>query len=318
MKNAEKWQHPTRFTGLYPDGWAGFTWLDWDNTNKVYHPGEDYNWSDGTGGNADLGQRVEAVANGICIYTGQSSKGYGNMIILKHLLGYNTKRFIKETYGIETDELYSLYAHLRDIKVAVGNEVDMGALIAEVGKSGVTWAHLHFEIYAPIGKMTSLNWRDYPIGWSKEDIRKYYIPPYLFIESTKNQESYDNFMGKSKEYWLQVEKDRESLMKQVGECDTKWAKKLEIERGKTEVEKKKSKQLEAESAKYVTTIDGLEESVRKSKEDFDKKLEKKDNEIDKLKNRIAIVLEDNAENYKFIEALKLVLYTASKWLSKGK
>ncbi len=63
--NADKWVHPTKFTGEYPD-WAGFTFEDWDATNKVYHPGDDYNFG---GGDDDCGQDACSVAAGIVIHT---------------------------------------------------------------------------------------------------------------------------------------------------------------------------------------------------------------------------------------------------------
>lgn len=306
MKNADQLTHPTRFTGQYPNGWAGFTFSDWDNTNKVYHPGDDYNWNgDKKGGDADLGQRVEAMGNGIVVHTSKSTRGYGNLIIIKHTLGYNMKRFIKETYGIETDELYSLYAHLQDILVAVGNEVDMGALIGHVGKSGTKWAHLHQEVYAPIGRMLELNWRDYPIGWSKEEIQKYYLSPYKLVESVKNMESYETFLGKKKDYWLAVEKDREDLMKQVGECDKKWALRLQAA-------DKKYEQAEARSAKLEAKLTTLEEKAKLSTEAFEIELQKSKDRLIECQKRVSAVIEDNAENYRFWEAVKIAIAVIKK------
>jgi len=171
MKNAEKFIHPTKFTGNWPN-WNGFAFLDWHKENNVYHPGEDYNFGYG---DQDLGQDTNCTANGIVVHVSKRTTGYGNLIICKHNLGYNLRKFIKETYGIDTNKLYSLYAHLKDISVNVGDEIDCGQKIGTVGKSGTKWAHLHFEIFAPIGEIAKKAWRFYPVGWSKEKIGSHII-----------------------------------------------------------------------------------------------------------------------------------------------
>lgn len=175
---------PTEFTGLYPQGWAGYTFLDYDQASNTFHPGDDYNW--GTYGDADLGKAVVATAKGTCIYSGSDTVGYGNMIVLSHKLNDRERIFIKHTYNIDTVLLYSLYGHLQERMVAVGNTVDSGSLIGRIGKSGTQYAHLHFEIYAPIGELANKPWRFYPVGWSKEQIKKYWLPPFLFINAYKN------------------------------------------------------------------------------------------------------------------------------------
>ena len=109
--------------------------LQWHTKNNVWHSGDDYNLGYG---NQDLGQSVKCCASGIVIHTSKSTVGYGNIVVIKHQLGYNLKRFIKQTYGIDTDVLYSFYAHLQDFIVAVGNEIDGDALIGHVGK----WNHI--------------------------------------------------------------------------------------------------------------------------------------------------------------------------------
>lgn len=295
MKNADKWIQPTAFTGNYPD-WAGFTFLDWDVNNNVFHPGDDYNFGFG---DQDFGQAVKSTANGIVVYTSKSMQGYGNLCIIKHTLGYNLKRFIKENYGIETDVLYSLYAHLKDMLVSTGNEIDADALIGHIGKSGTKWAHLHFEIYQAI---PDTGWRYYPTGKSKEWIQDYYLPAYKFIESTKNIESYDNYLGKPKDYWLQVEKDREALLNQIGSIDQEWSKKLQKVTNEFST-------CTIDSATLQTKLESCATTSQKERDDFAIKLATKQNEVNEAKNRITEVLKDNADNYKFIESLKLVVYT---------
>jgi hypothetical protein len=55
---------------------------------------------------------------------------YGNFVVIRH-----------------TDEMYTLYAHLSEIDVEIGDVVKAGHKIGEVGQSGVaTGSHLHFEV----------------------------------------------------------------------------------------------------------------------------------------------------------------------------
>lgn len=72
---------------------------------------------------------VRAAANGVVTYAGWM-KGYGNLVIIKHLNGYETR-----------------YAHLNKIEVKNKQKVKAEQLIAESGETGnVTGPHLHFEI----------------------------------------------------------------------------------------------------------------------------------------------------------------------------
>lgn len=177
----DKYTHPTQFTGTYPD-WAGFTWLDWDAPSNSFHPGDDYN--KGPYGDSDLGQPVYAVYKWRVVHCSRASSGYGNMVVLEHNLTQPQKDFIKQKYNITTNQVYSLYAHLTDYNVSIGNTGERGALIGRLGKTGNAgnYAHLHCELYAPIGEMAALDWRFYPIGWTKARIQKYWLPIYSFIE----------------------------------------------------------------------------------------------------------------------------------------
>lgn len=313
MKNADKWVQPTNFTGNYPD-WNGYTWLDWSPEAKCYHPGDDYNF--GFGDN-DLGQAVVATAAGKVFHTSKSTTGYGNLVIIKHTLGYNLKRFIKETYGIETDELYSLYAHLKDILVSVGNEIDEGALIAHVGKTGTKWAHLHFEVYSLWKDLKNTAYRFYPVGWSKEQIAENWLPAYKFIESTKNTESYETFLGKPKAYWVQVEKDREKLLVDSGKCDDKILT-VKVEMQEIIDEKQKEvEQLTNESARLQEITEKAQNREKGLIEGFTAQINLLKNDKRGLEIRITEILSEQSEKYKVGEAVMLLIETIKKVFRKG-
>ena len=97
-----------------------------------HHTGDDLN---GIGGmNTDLGDPVFATADGLVVYAGDPSPGWGNIVILNH-----------RTAAGEC--LQSMYAHLDRIDVTPGEWVARGWRIATVGTAhGMYPAHLHFEI----------------------------------------------------------------------------------------------------------------------------------------------------------------------------
>ncbi len=88
-----------------------------------YHPG------------IDIANRaappIIAADSGTVITAGWDGTGYGNMIIIDHGNGYRTR-----------------YGHLKAIYVSVGQTVQRGNAIGQMGSTGrSTGTHLHFEIY---------------------------------------------------------------------------------------------------------------------------------------------------------------------------
>lgn len=75
------------------------------------------------------GQPVRAAAPGRVVYRGNSLKGYGNLIIVKH-----------------NDDFLSAYAHNSKIHVQENEIVKAGQVIADIGNSGTDQTKLHFEI----------------------------------------------------------------------------------------------------------------------------------------------------------------------------
>lgn len=78
---------------------------------------------------APAGAEVRSVGVGSVVYSGWL-KGYGNLVIVDHGDGY-----------------HSLYAHLANSQVEVGNEVEEGEAIGQVGDTGsLKGSYLYFEI----------------------------------------------------------------------------------------------------------------------------------------------------------------------------
>ena len=78
---------------------------------------------------APQGSDIKAAAEGKVSFSGWKP-GYGNMVIIEHSGGYETR-----------------YAHNSDNKVRKGDIVRSGQVVAEVGQTGrATGAHLHFEV----------------------------------------------------------------------------------------------------------------------------------------------------------------------------
>jgi murein DD-endopeptidase MepM/ murein hydrolase activator NlpD len=76
------------------------------------------------------GSSVRAAEAGEVIYVGSAVEGFGNLILIKHANGY-----------------VSAYAHLKDINVAKGTQVNRGDSIGTVGMTGaVNRPQLHFEL----------------------------------------------------------------------------------------------------------------------------------------------------------------------------
>jgi hypothetical protein len=114
---------------------------DWYNaqafgnkTSYGWHEGCDYNLK--TGGDTDLGQPLYAIADGTVKYYHKGShptKGFGLHLVVEHDTPVG-KRWVH-------------YAHCQSSNFTnTVKEVKEGEKIAEVGKSGTSWGHLHFSI----------------------------------------------------------------------------------------------------------------------------------------------------------------------------
>ena len=76
-----------------------------------------------------LGEPVQAAADGKVVYAGNSLRGYGNLVIVKHDNTYLTA-----------------YAYNKNLLVKEGDSVRKGQKIAEMGDTDTNAVKLHFEV----------------------------------------------------------------------------------------------------------------------------------------------------------------------------
>jgi murein DD-endopeptidase MepM/ murein hydrolase activator NlpD len=85
---------------------------------------------DGIDVSAARGTLVRAAEQGVVVYSGSGFSDYGNLVVVRHSRDYATA-----------------YAHNRRNRVARGQRVARGEVIAEVGTTGnASGPHLHFEV----------------------------------------------------------------------------------------------------------------------------------------------------------------------------
>lgn len=120
----------TRIVQTTPDAGAvtAFGTFSWPAAGRItqgyrfYHKALDI--ANGGGG------PILAADGGTVIASGWDASGYGNRAIIDHGNGYHT-----------------LYAHMSVLQVVVGQTVNRGAVIGQMGSTGrSTGTHLHFEI----------------------------------------------------------------------------------------------------------------------------------------------------------------------------
>ena len=98
-------------------GWR----IDPFNGNKAFHEGLDFS--------ADMGTPIHAAAGGI-VTAAEQMPDYGKIVKIYHGSGLETR-----------------YAHASKLLVKVGERIEKGQVVAEVGSTGrSTGAHLHYEI----------------------------------------------------------------------------------------------------------------------------------------------------------------------------
>mgnify|MGYP000284660959 CR=1 FL=1 len=101
--------------------------LSWPAKGKVTEEFNDKNKGIDIAGK--VGEAVQAASDGNVVYAGNSLRGYGNLVIIKHDNTYLTA-----------------YAHNSKLLVKEGDNVRKGQKIAEMGDTDATSVKLHFEL----------------------------------------------------------------------------------------------------------------------------------------------------------------------------
>jgi len=111
-----------------PSGGFNFVWP----ANNRFLSGWDYNPNTHPGIDiaAGMGAPIYASETGVVVFSGWSTRGYGNLVIIDHGNGWQTA-----------------YAHLSQINYGCGAAIYQGQLVGLSGSTGnSTGAHLHFEM----------------------------------------------------------------------------------------------------------------------------------------------------------------------------
>ncbi len=137
----------------------------WEDNQRRggHHTGDDLN---GIGGmNTDLGDPVFAASDGLVVYTGEPSPGWGKIVILAHQLDSG-------------ETVQSMYAHLDSIDVTYGDLIPRSSKIGTVGTAnGYYPAHLHLEIRKSDGVDIGSGYTSFPMNR---------ISPSAFVDSLHN------------------------------------------------------------------------------------------------------------------------------------
>lgn len=147
----------------------GYEYLDYVSLG-VLHSGKDYNFGSGS---QDEGLPVYAITDGEVVYAKDTKNGWGNLVVIYH-----------PAYGVWTRS-----AHLKNIKVKVGEKIKEGAILGGIGGTGGWTPHLHFDVILKELK----TWEKYTTGMSEQKVREYYANPELWInemiaDEQKNKE----------------------------------------------------------------------------------------------------------------------------------
>lgn len=149
----EKVSPVTGQAGYPGSGWqvtSGYATQAYFDRFGAWHTGHDLAKS------RDGGEQIYAVADGVVKYAEFAGHdGFGNLVFIKH-----------------NDNLFTRYAHLREVHVQRNDQVSAGQIIGTLGTTGrSTGNHLHFDL------MVKSNALDWP-GLDRQRLLVQYIDPY--------------------------------------------------------------------------------------------------------------------------------------------
>ena len=150
----------------------GNGYLDYFPPHNVFHCGIDYNH--GPTAYADYGQDVLSPTWGVVEYVSPegTNGGLGNHLVVRY-----------PHHGV-----WARLLHLEEILVSVGQKVAPGQLIARLGDSGTTSAHLHAEVLNEAGLAWIKAWRRpygrYPTGLPKATVASMWLDPEKWVRES--------------------------------------------------------------------------------------------------------------------------------------
>jgi hypothetical protein len=169
----------------YPIGKSKDSNLYWDcsdndfgnylGTYNGYHSGEDWNLKGAKDGEVDNGKPVYSIGEGKVVVV-SDLKSLGYLVIIEHEGNFTVpakeinSNNNKASYKKETvNKIYSVYLHLKDIKVKKDDKVNENTVLGYIMNPG-GGSHLHFEIrknndghdssWSLVGDST--NWQKFP------------------------------------------------------------------------------------------------------------------------------------------------------------
>lgn len=147
---------------VWPGAWVDATGFCVWYFDKWWHTGADLNLN-APHFDADRSAPVYAIADGE-VYAVRDYDGWGRVLCIKHA------------------ECLSRYAHVEDVRVEEGAQVETGQQIARIGNAGGRYPyHLHFDIARVSARMAR-----YPGDWpgaDKQRVLSDYLDPLGFLKS---------------------------------------------------------------------------------------------------------------------------------------
>jgi hypothetical protein len=157
---------------IWPGKWTDATpYL----TSYAYgiHTGADLNLNVPGGWDSDAHSPVYSIGSGIVTYAQRwpNPKYWGNIVIVNHGM-------------VDGKPLFSRYAHVENIRVTVGQPVEMGDQVAQVGNGfGLFMYHLHFDISATTILLSEpQNWPAPASNKNRSLVMQHYIDPKQWLQ----------------------------------------------------------------------------------------------------------------------------------------
>ena len=159
---SDSFAYPIGKTQTVTQAKDGDEWYNAQDFGRNDHLGED--WNKNTGGNTDCGEPVYAAGNGVIKFAQDAGPGWGNVVIIDHVLPSGEK-------------IQSVYGHLQEMAKTSG-EVKKREQIGKVGNANGRYScHLHFEMR----KENCPVWGQAGGGYSSD--RAGWVDPSDFIDS---------------------------------------------------------------------------------------------------------------------------------------